>query len=311
MKSMRGQYVMSGSAVLFGVALIVVAFQDIHGQQRAFDDTGLTYTHGQPVVPIYSGYEETADGSFTMHFSYLNRNWQEEVYIPIGPNNNIAPAPFGPDAGQPTYFLPRNNRWQFTVRVPADFGTKDIIWTLTSHGQTYRVYGSLKPEYALDEASIIRLYTGGTGQGNQTPVLKVEDDKQRTAKVGQPVTLAAVATDDARGGRSGFPIGRPRPRPAAGTGPGGLRTAQGLTFVWFQYRGGPGKITFVPPQFDAWENVKWNSPYAYGWPLPPIPPGNRWVVQAIFPAAGTYVLRARAYDGAKWATEDVTVTVTP
>ena len=273
---MRHWYATSTAVVLLAVAMVIVARQDTRGQQpRPLDDAGLTYNTGQPVVPIYSGFEQNPDGSFTMHFSYVNRNWQEELYIPIGPDNNIAPEPFGPDGGQPTYFLPRNNRWQFTVHVPADIGTKDIVWTLTSHGKTYRVFGSLKAGYALDEASIVRLYTGGTGGSNEAPVLKLEGPKQRTAKVGQPITLTAVATDDNQGGRSGFPIGRPRPRPAAGTGPGGLRTAQGLTFVWFQYRGGPAQVTFDQMQFDAWENTKWNSPYAYGWPLPPIPPANR------------------------------------
>jgi hypothetical protein len=302
----------SRGAVLFAVVLSVAAFARVGAQQRPLDDANLTYKTGQPVVPIYSGYEENADGTFTMHFAYINRNYEEELYIPIGPDNNVSPAPFGPDAGQPTYFLPRNNRWQFTIKVPADFGNKDVVWTLTSKGQTYRVYGSLKPGYVLDEDAIVRLYTGGSGPNNMKPVLKVDGEKVRTARVGVPVRLTAIATDDAKGGRAGFPVGRPRPRPELGnSGPGGLRTAQGLTFVWFQYRGGPRKATFDPPQFDAWENVKWNSPWAYGWPLPPIPPDNTWVVNATFPDPGTYVLRARAFDGAKWATEDITFHVTP
>ena len=311
MTRMNGRHVRVASAILAAVVVIGLAFQDVRGQQRPLDDAGLTYNSGQPIVPIYSGFETNPDGSFTMHFSYINRNWEQELYIPIGPNNNITPAPYGPDGGQPTYFLPRNNRWQFQVRVPADWGQKDVIWTLTANGQTYRVYGSLLPGYALDENAIVRLYTGGSGPGNQKPVLKVEGEKVRTAKVGEPVTLTAIATDDARGGRSGFPVGRPRPPASAASGQGAIRTAQGLTFVWFQYRGGPGKVTFDPQQFDAWENEKWNSPYAYGWPLPPIPPDNKWVVRARFPGPGTYVLRGRAFDGAKWATEDITFNVTP
>ena len=88
------------------------------------EDANLTYISGQAVAPVFHGWLANPDGTFDLYFSYINRNWQEEVDIPVGPNNNISPAPFGPDAGQPTHFFPRINRWQFTVRVPKDFGTK-------------------------------------------------------------------------------------------------------------------------------------------------------------------------------------------
>src|SRR5439155_21055477 len=105
MKGVVCQNVRSRSAVLFAVVLAVAAFQ-APGQSQTVrrDDQNLTYIRGQSVAPIYYGWEENADGSFTMHFSYINRNWEEEVDIPIGIDNNIQPAPFGPDAGQPTHF---------------------------------------------------------------------------------------------------------------------------------------------------------------------------------------------------------------
>src|SRR5207248_6767310 len=65
-------------------------------------------------------------------------------------------APFGPDAGQPTHFLPRQNRLVFQTKVPKGFGTKEIVWTLTSHGQTNRAYGVLKPGYLVDDVLIQR-----------------------------------------------------------------------------------------------------------------------------------------------------------
>jgi hypothetical protein len=286
------------AAVVAGAAV-----HQVRGQERPLDDPNLTYTHGQPVLPSYHGFEMNPDGTFTMHFGYLNRNWQEEVDIPVGPNNNL--SPIGPDAGQPTHFLPRNNRWQFSVRVPADWGTKDLVWTLTSHGRTYQAFGNLKTGYALDALAIARIYTGGSPEGNKAPVLQLDGAKQRTVKVGELLTLSAVVTDD------GIPKGpRSRARAVAASGGGTLRVAQGLSFVWFQYRGA-GMVKFSPEQFHAWEDERWNSPYAYGWPLPPVPAGNRWVVQATFPAPGTYVLRGRAFDGGLFASEDVTVTVTP
>src|SRR3954469_22775208 len=66
------------------------------------------YNSGQDVQPIFEGWSRNPDGSFDMHFGYLNRNWVEEPTAPIGPNNNIDPG--GPDRGQPTYFYPRTNR---------------------------------------------------------------------------------------------------------------------------------------------------------------------------------------------------------
>ena len=52
--------------------------------------------------------------------------------------------PGGPDQGQPTHFYPRRNPFLFSIRVPADFGNKELIWTLTANGKTEKAYASLK-----------------------------------------------------------------------------------------------------------------------------------------------------------------------
>ena len=293
------------SAIAAALVAACGAWQELSGQSRQWDDASLTYASGQSVVPVYHGFEENPDGSFTMHFGYLNRNWQEEPDIPVGPDNNITPAPLQADQGQPTHFLPRNNRWQFTVRLPKDWGDKDVVWTLTSHGRTYKAFGNLKNEFLLDEAAIWREYAGGSPRGNQAPRLEVDGATARTVKVGEPVPLIAFATDD------GIPSRRARPRASTPTGGGLLRVAQGLRFVWIQFRG-PGQVKFDPPQpFKAWEDEREGSPWAYGWSPPPIPPGNKWEHRVIFPAPGTYVLRGLAHDGGRWTQRDVTFTVTP
>ena len=69
---------------------------------------------------------------------YYNRNTQQELDIPIGPDNRIEPG--GPDMGQPTHFLPRRNRFIFSVRVPKDWGEKELVWTLTTRGKTEKAY---------------------------------------------------------------------------------------------------------------------------------------------------------------------------
>lgn len=310
-----------GTAVLFAVAIALVALQAPAGSQgigRVGEDASLTYTRGQSVVPVFHGWMENPDGSSDLYFSYINRNWQEEVDIPVGPDNNLQPAPFGPDGGQPTHFLPRVNRWQFTVRVPKDFGATELIWTLTSHGQTHRAYGSLSPGYAIDDF-LIQHEFGNSFRGRKPPVLTVEGDRQRTVKAGQPIPLVAVATDPNASARtSGFTGGGPTPGPGAELRPGSVGgdfvrgTARGLYLAWYVYRGPTAGITFDPPiPFKVWEDQRGGSPWSPGWQPPPIPPGNKWIHHVTFRNPGTYVLRAQVRDGFHFVNENITFTVTP
>src|SRR5437763_7179925 len=90
----------------------------------------LSYTRGQNVAPAYEGWEQSPDGVKYFVFGYMNRNWEEEVDVPIGPDNGFSGINVGvADQGQPTHFLPRRNRFVFKVRVPATFTVKDeLIW---------------------------------------------------------------------------------------------------------------------------------------------------------------------------------------
>ena len=102
-----------------------------------------TYSSGQPVWPAFEGWEKNDDGSFTFIFGYMNENWQEELDVPIGPDNSFEPG--GPDRGQPTHFQPSRNRFMFRVRVPADWGNKEMVWTLATRGNAQKAYASLRP----------------------------------------------------------------------------------------------------------------------------------------------------------------------
>src|SRR5437667_10141625 len=68
------------------------------------------YNRGQDVVPVYECWKPNPDGTFTMHFGYFNRNYQEQLDIPLEPNNSI--DPYG-DRGQPTPFHPPPNFFGF------------------------------------------------------------------------------------------------------------------------------------------------------------------------------------------------------
>ena len=118
-----------------------------------------TYHSGQNLQPVFEGWEQNADGSFNMVFGYLNRNYEEELNIPVGPNNFLEPGNL--DRGQPTYFYPRRQRVVWRARVPADWGDKELVWTVTAHGRTDSAVGWLVPEQIIDDQVIAMNRSGG------------------------------------------------------------------------------------------------------------------------------------------------------
>jgi hypothetical protein len=177
----------------------------------------LSYSHGQTVSPAYEGFEVNADGSYSLVFGYMNRNWLEEPDVPVGPDNYFSVTPTGglddlgidayeaatADVGQPTHFLPRRNRFTFKVRVPADFGEREMVWTLRTRGETKRAFATLRQDLLIDNI-VIASETGALGAGrsdpetrsNVAPVIEIEGDGVIDARVGQRVTLVAKVTDD-------------------------------------------------------------------------------------------------------------------
>jgi hypothetical protein len=328
----------SRSLVYVALVIAVLVQLPAKAQQHHGDEAMLTYLRGQNVTPVFHGWEQNPDGSYTLHFSYINRNWQEEVDIPIGPDNNISPAPYGPDGGQPTHFYPRQNRWVFTIQVPKDFGDKEIVWTLTSHGETNRAYASLKGGYAVDYALIEHEFgTGPEAPDKPRPSLEIQGSgaKVRTAKVGEAVQLQTVAIDPyvppAGRGRRAAPAANSDAAVAAANaaaagdfrtkpgqiGPGQVggdfirATGRGLWFAWLVYRGNSANVKIDPKiPFKVWEDERGGSPWSPDFKAPPIPPGNKWTYNVTFSAPGTYVLRAVAHTGNTFKYENITFNVT-
>jgi hypothetical protein len=274
-----------------------------------------SYASGQQVWPAFEGWEKNDDGTFNLVFGYMNDNWSEEIDVPIGADNSFSPGPA--DQGQPTHFLPRRNRFIFRVRVPKDFGTKELVWTVTSQGKPQKAYGSLRVDLLIESVDLMS-ETGALGAGSsnpelradKAPVVKIEGSKTVAAKVGQPLTLSATVTDD------GIPKMRPIP-------PDRVKQAMrippyrptvnknlGLHLAWFVYRGA-GAVEFDPPQIKTWEDTRSgaNSPWAPIWVAPPVPEGGHYTSKVTFSEPGTYVLRARADDGALAGDDELTVTV--
>lgn len=187
---------------------------------------------GAPVAPVFEGWEPNRDGTFNLYFGYQNRNWEEEVDIPVGPNNFFSPG--APDRGQPTHFLVNRQKLLFTVVVSKDFGNQTLVWTLVSHGSTETVPGKLSPILQIEATR---------NADNAAP--RVNLGPEQTIVFPRPATLNATVTS----GRA--EAGLPE------TGGRGRRSSRGgvsrLTIKWTKYRG-PGKVTFAdaaPPVKDG------------------------------------------------------------
>jgi hypothetical protein len=245
------------------------------------------FSSGQDVVPTFDGWLRNADGTFTMVFGYMNRNYKEELAIPAGAGNKLEPGV--PDRGQPTYFLPRRHAWVFRVQVPKDWGDKELVWTITSHGRTEKAFAKLVLEEEIIERVIWSRGNLSPGLENPNKPPSVTIVPVPDANAGSPVTLTALVTDD------GLPKPLPPPKPRPGAAPGQTNAAgrrrSGLSVTWFEY-GGPAKV-----RFESADPLEVKDGQA--------------ATTAQFAEPGTYVLRATANDGELSTTADVTITVKP
>ena len=179
-----------GSAVV--IAGFTLTMLIVSGPLLIADDS---YARGEHIELAFEGWREKPDGTFGLMFGYMNENWEEELDIPLGENNFFAPGDI--DRGQPTHFLPRRNRFTFEVIVPADWGDRELVWTLTSNGKTRKVYASLLSDYVVDD-QVIASETGSLSGGfsspesrsNTAPIAVVRGDSIRNVRAGEPLVLA-------------------------------------------------------------------------------------------------------------------------
>jgi hypothetical protein len=261
------------------------------------------FATGQNVVPVYEGWEPNADGTFTMVFGYLNRNYEEEVDVPVGPGNSFEP---GADQGQPTHFYARRQQFMFRVKVPKDWGNKDLVWTLTSRGRTEKAYGSLWPVWQIDwhVYQENRAGPGELGAPDEPPSIKLLGPAQLTTMVGQPLVLTTEVKDDglptpratrsgagnARGAGAGAVSTLPRPQNPVAQAVVKLDPGMRLGVIWIVHRRStPAPVSFAPMK----------SAVADG----------KAATAVTFSQPGTYVIRAYADDGILLDSTDVSVTV--
>ena len=248
------------------------------------------------------------------------------------------PALGDADRGQPTHFLPRRNRFTFEVTVPSDWGDRELVWTLNINGVERKAYATLKADYLVDNM-VIASETGSLGAGtsspesraNLPPIVTVQGDSIRVARVNETLNLSTLVTDD----------GLPEPtdpveeaRQFAEFAGGALAAAfiteenvnqrrlmsppikvtvnkvNGLYYSWNKWRG-PGNVIFDPPQVKVWEDTRTsaNSPWGALWLPPSIPEDGMYKVNATFSAPGEYILWGRADDGGLYHDAWITVNV--
>jgi len=238
--------------------------------------------------------------------------------LPIGENNNFSPGEA--DRGQPTYFQPRRNRFTFEVTVPADWGDRELVWTLNVNGIERKSYATLKQDYLVDNI-VIASETGSLGAGtsspesrsNLPPVITLLGDSVRVAQVGKPIDLKTNIWDDGLPNRrrettnTSDELQRRMLRPPFRVTVGKVN---GLFLSWNLYRG-DANVVIDPPLPKSWEDTRTsaNSPWGPLWLPPEVPEDGNYNVTVTFDKPGSYVLWGRADDGGLYHDTYVTVHV--
>ena len=254
---------------------------------------------GDSVTGAYEGWYYNPDGSRTFLVGYYNRNSQQELDIPIGPNNRIEPG--GPDMGQPTHFMPGRNWGMFTVNAPKEFKPADsYVWTIVANGQSTSIPLRLNADYVMSPFSEIAV--GNTppaikfdpaGKTFQGPLASLATATSMSASVAAPLTLPVWVSDDMK-----FTSGTNAP-PAGSRSPVSVR--------WTKYRGA-GSVTFDKARPEL-QKVSGGAPF-----------NGKADATVKFSEAGDYVLHITGNDysgdggggfGCCWTTSLVKVAVRP
>jgi hypothetical protein len=222
---------------------------------------------GSSITPAYEGWYPNPDGSFSMLIGYYNRNAKEALDIPVGPNNRVEPG--GPDQGQPTHFEVGRQWGVFVVKVPKDFGTKAVTWTIVANGEAQAVPFTLNKGYPVSPFKEL-------GMGNQPPVLAFSQDGAKvtgpptgvsasfTGTVNQPVPMSLWVEDPKAPGDVEAALARGVPPSVA-------------TVSFHKFRG-PGKVTFDKERIPVQKQ------------------GDMVSAAATFASPGEYLMRVQAND---------------
>lgn len=225
---------------------------------------------GTSITPAFEGWYQNADGTYSLLIGYYNRNTRQALDIPVGPNNKVEPGP--PDQGQPTHFEIGRQWGVFVVKVPKDFGTKAVTWTITSGGETQAIPMSLNKGYPITPFKEL-------GMGNQPPVLAFSQNglKEGPKFTGPPTAVAATLTGTVN---QPVPINVwvEDPKEAGAEAPAGGRGPSSIATLSLHPYRGPGTVKFDKTRLSVPKQ------------------GDMVTATATFSAAGEYMLRVQAND---------------
>jgi hypothetical protein len=257
---------------------------------------------GASITGAFEGWFTDDKNSRAFLVGYYNRNTEQELDIPIGPNNRIEPG--GPDLGQPTHFLPGRRYGMFAIPVPKDFTPQDkYTWTIFANGQYNTIPLRLNNDYVISPFSeiavnntppVIRFEENGTGV--QGPIAMLASAPARTTSVSKPLVLTLWVADDMK-----YTSGTGAPR--AGDRPP-------VTLLWSKYRG-PGAVKFDKANPPAEPSSPANESMGFS---------GKATTSVTFGEPGDYVLHVTVNDYSGdggggfqccWTTSLVKVSVTP
>jgi hypothetical protein len=294
---------MKGLTVAFALATAATVAAQVNRPPLSLEPLGVS---GEAIFPAFEAWGPDKNGDALLLLGYYNRNKNQTLDIPVGPDNRIEPD--GPDYGQPTHFYAGRQHGVFAIRVPKDFGNRRLTWTLTANGQTSVVSFWTNPAYWVNfykhpansnEPPIIRLTREGqTMTGPPAGVVQT-----LSAVVGKPVPLTVWASDVPMQERAEEEELLARARATSPTaradaavavvgdqviGIGGARAAAAaaarpdITVNWREHRG-PARVTFSQERIPL---VTKGDPKAVG----------EAATTATFTTPGEYVIRAQVND---------------
>jgi hypothetical protein len=261
---------MRGPRWLIAVSLGIMAGWAGAGAQRPQTILPLdpARERGSSITPAYEGWYPNPDGGFSLLIGYYNRNSKQALDIPVGPNNRVEPG--DPDQGQPTHFEVGRQWGVFVIKVPKDFGTNAITWTIVANGEAQTIPFTLNKGYPISPFKEL-------GMGNQPPVLAFSQGGTKatgpptavsasfSGTVNEPVAISVWVEDPKAPGDAETPA----------RGRGGSASVATVSFHKFR---GPGNVTFDKARFPVEKQ------------------GEMITAAATFASPGEYLLRVQAND---------------
>jgi hypothetical protein len=289
---------------------------------------------GSSITGAYEGWYRAKDGAAYFLVGYFNRNTKEELDIPIGPNNRIEPG--GPDQGQPTHFLPSRQWGVFTIKVPNDFGSKKLTWTLVANGQTNTITLHTIKEWVVEPFE-------DSASKNTPPVIRFDEKgpaftgpptgiaARLSASKSEPLPLTAWITDEPAKlnvanalliAPGDLPASAAAPDAAAGRGAPAAYAGAGAASPPGRGRGAAGAMPRLPAVTATWSVFRGPAAVTFDNAKPSVDlaNGGKTTATATFDVPGDYILRLQANDSSGeggggfqccWTNAHVAVTVRP